>query len=77
MLYIYMTTITRIDPPLPLETPKGRGFAYFLIDYSTEHDLIWIVFIDETGECWNFRNPEVRLQKNLTFGRITTSAINL
>ena len=72
-----MNTITRIDPPLPLDTPRGKGAAHFLMDYSTEHDLIWIVFIDETGECWNFRNPEIRLQKNLTFGRETTSPINL
>lgn len=70
-----MNTITRIDPPLPLETPKGRGFAHFIIDYGTEFDLIWVVFIDETGECWNFRNPEIRLQKNLTFGRTKTSDI--
>lgn len=61
--------ITRINPPLPLETPRGNGYAHFLLDYGTEFDLIWIVFIDETGECWSFRNPEIRLQKNITFGR--------
>jgi hypothetical protein len=67
--------ITRIDPPIPLETPKGRAFAHFLIDYGTEFDLIWVCFIDATGECWNFRNPEIRLQKNLTFGRESTSSL--
>ena len=67
--------IQRIDPPIPLVTSKGNGFAYFLIDYSSDHDLVWIVFIDETGECWSFRNPEIRLQKNLTFGRVKTSEI--
>jgi len=61
--------ITRIDPPLPLLTPKGNGFAHFLIDYSSENHLIWVVFIDETGECWSFSNPEIRLQKNITMGR--------
>lgn len=68
--------ITRIDPPLPLDTPKGKGYAHFLIDYSTEHDLVWVVFIDETGECWCFRNPDIRLRSNITFGRISTSPIN-
>jgi hypothetical protein len=68
-------TMLRLDPPIPLATPKGNGMAHVLLDYSTEYDLIWIVFIDDTGECWNFRNPEIRLQKNLTFGRTKTSEI--
>jgi len=59
----------QLDPPIPLDTPKGKGWAHLVIDYSQEHDLIWIVFIDDTGECWNFRNPEVRLRPNPTFGR--------
>lgn len=61
--------IIRIDPPLPLMTPKGTGYAHFLIDYSQEHNLCWIVFIDETGECWTFQNPEIKLQGNFTMGR--------
>ena len=27
-----------------LETPKGKGFAHFVIDYSQEHNLLWVVF---------------------------------
>ena len=61
--------ILQLNPPIPLETPRGKGFAHGLIDYGIEYDLIWITFMDETGECWCFRNPEVRIQKNLTFGR--------
>ena len=61
--------ITRIDPPLPLETIKGSGFAHFLIDYGVEHHLIWVVFLNESGECWSFQNPEIRLEKNWTMGR--------
>lgn len=57
--------IIQIDP-LPLETPKGKGMAHFLIDYGSEISLIWVTFIDETGECWSFRNEEIRLQKNYT-----------
>lgn len=67
--------ITRINPPIPLNTPKGNGFAHFLIDYSQEHNLVWLVFIDETGECWCFQNEEIRLSKNLTFNREKTSPI--
>lgn len=63
-------SLTRIDPPLPLVTPKGSGQAHFLIDRSQEHHLEWVVFIDETGECWTFQNPDVRLAGNLTAGRL-------
>lgn len=68
--------ITQLNPPLPLETPKGKGEAHFLIDYSIEHDLVWVVFMDETGECWSFRNPEIRMQKNITLGRTNVTNIN-
>lgn len=58
--------ITQLNPTIPLETPKGRGYAHFIIDYGQEHNLIWVVFIDETHECWSFQNTEVRLQHNQT-----------
>jgi hypothetical protein len=67
--------ILQLNPAIPLETPKGKGFAHFIIDYSQEHEMIWIVFIDSTGECWSFRNPEIRLQRNMTFGRNITPKI--
>lgn len=62
--------ITRIDPPLPLQTPKGKAMAHFLIDYGFEHDLYWVCFQDETGECWTWSNKDVRGQNNITAGRI-------
>jgi hypothetical protein len=61
--------IRQLHTPLPLDTPKGKGFAHFVIDYSQEHDLLWVVFVDETGECWTFNNKEIRLQSNITMGR--------
>ena len=63
-------TITRIDPPLPLLTAKGKAMAHFLIDYGFEHDLHWVCFQDETGECWTWNNKDIRAQKNITAGRI-------
>lgn len=62
-------TVTQLNPPLPLETPKGSALAHFLIDYGPEADLIWVCFQDETGECWSWANPEIRAQKNFTLGR--------
>lgn len=61
--------LTRIDPPLPLSTPKGDAMAHFVIDYGTEHHLIWVCFLDSSGECWCVPNPEIRMRRNWSFGR--------
>jgi hypothetical protein len=58
----------RLDPPIPLDTPRGKAWAHILIDRSQEHDLEWVCFINETGESWTFRSKDVRLDKNLTMG---------
>ncbi len=60
----------QLNPSIPVDTPKGSGQATFLIDYSSEHDLYWVVFIDKTCECWTFNNRDIRAQKNYTMGRI-------
>jgi hypothetical protein len=61
--------ITQLNPPLPLETPKGSGLAHFVIDYGPEAALMWVVFMDKDGSCWTVPNPEVRLQFNWSMGR--------
>ena len=61
--------IVQLDPIVPLETPKGKAFAHFLIDYGEEHHLMWVCFQDDTGECWTWPNYSIRIQQNPTFGR--------
>ena len=61
--------LIQLDPPIPLETPKGSAQAMFLIDYSPEHNLMWVCFIDDTAECWTFENHLIRACKNITLGR--------
>ncbi|GAA0907786.1 hypothetical protein GCM10009552_16180 [Rothia nasimurium] len=61
----------QLNPPLPMNTPKGEGFAHFLIDYGPESDLYWTVLITESGEIWTFANKEVRASKNITLGRVS------
>jgi hypothetical protein len=39
-----------------------------MIDYGVEADLIWVVF-QEDGECWCWRNQDIKAEKNITFGR--------
>ena len=41
-----------------------------LIDYGFEHDLHWVCFQDNTGECWTWNNKDIRIQNNITAGRI-------
>jgi len=61
--------LERIDPPLEMETPKGRGAAHFVIDYGLEHHLVWVCFMEADGACWSVSNPHVRLASNWTAGR--------
>lgn len=59
----------QLNPPIPLNTPKGEGFAHLVIDYGPESDLYWTVLIIETGEIWTYPNKYVRASKNITLGR--------
>ena len=60
--------ILQLQAPVPLDTPRGPGFAHFLIDYGQEHHLLWVVFLNESGECWTFSNKDIRLSPNETMG---------
>lgn len=62
-------SMLQLDPPIPMTTPKGEGFAHILIDYGPESDLYWTVLITQTGEIWTYANRHVRAIKNITLGR--------
>jgi hypothetical protein len=64
-----MSNMLQLNPPIPVVTVKGKGLAYVLIDYGPDYDLMWVVFQDATGECWTFRNSDIRSQENITLGR--------
>lgn len=61
--------IIQLNPSIPVNTPKGNGEAIMVIDYSKEDDLLFVVFLDETGECWTFGNKDIRAIKNVSIGR--------
>lgn len=65
----------RLDPPIPLMTPKGRALAHFVMDYGPENDLQWVCFHDDTGECWTWENAHIRARVNHTMGRKKISEI--
>lgn len=66
--------LLQLDPPIPLETPKGSALAHVLIDYGPEYDLMWVCFNDADGQCWTWTNKDVRGAKNITIGRIYAKA---
>lgn len=60
---------TQLNPTIPVWCPKGKGFAIGVIDYSQEHNLIFVIAVDETGEIWSYSNKYVRMQGNITMER--------
>jgi len=63
--------ILQLNPSIPVNTPKGPGEAILIIDYGKEDDLLFTVFLDETGQCWTFNNKDIRAIKNVSIGRTT------
>lgn len=64
-----MSQPVQLDPPIPVEVVgKGEGYAVGWIDYSQEHDLLWIVMLD-TREVWMAENKEIRACYNWSLGR--------
>lgn len=69
--------LKRLEPPIPLLTPKGKAMAHFLIDYGFEHNLFWVCFQDDSGECWTWTNAQIRLQANPSAGRLSIAPIGV
>jgi hypothetical protein len=63
--------ILQLNPPIPVcVIGKGNGLAWLVIDMGAEHNLLWTVAMDETGEIWTMDNSQIRAQKNITMGRL-------
>ena len=56
----------QLKPTIWMTTPKGVGLAHFVIDYGEEHDLLWVVADDATGQIWTWPNTDVCLIKNIS-----------
>jgi hypothetical protein len=60
----------QLNPQIPVHVEdKGDGYAFAVIDYGQEHNLIWVTTITESGEIWCAPNPKVRVTSNWTMGR--------
>jgi hypothetical protein len=63
--------IVQLNPMLPVTIiDKGAAYAFAMIDYSQEHDLLFVCAMQETGQIWCISNRHVRLQMNVSMGRI-------
>jgi len=61
---------TQLNPAMPVTVEgKGAGYALAVIDYGQEHNLIWVVALNDSGEIWCAPNPKVRMSRNWTMGR--------
>jgi hypothetical protein len=50
---------TQLNPAMPVTVEgKGAGYALAVIDYGQEHNLIWVVALDDSGEIWCSPNPK-------------------
>ena len=58
----------RLEPPIEVDTPAGRGYAIIWRDYGYDHDDLWTCVIAETKQFWTYRNKDIRAVDNVTFG---------
>ena len=67
--------ILQLNPQLPVVVKTKddkkwiKGYALGWIDYSQDHDLMFVVSLDSTGEIWIVPNDEVRMENNWTLKR--------
>lgn len=62
--------IVQLNPMIPVYSlqHKMEGYAFLVIDYSQEHDLLFTVALDN-GEIWTINNKELRFCKNISMDR--------
>jgi hypothetical protein len=60
----------QLNPMLPIirVSDNMKGYAFLVIDYSQEHDLMFTCAMDN-GEIWTLKNNELRVEKNITLNR--------
>jgi hypothetical protein len=59
--------ITELRQPIPIKSTKGEAVAYFLIEGAFDHNVVWGVCVDATGEWWWLDNTLVRGYPNPTY----------
>ena len=62
--------ILQLNPTIPIIriSDKMNGYAFLIIDYSQEHNLLFVCGMDN-GEIWTLNNKEIRIPKNISLDR--------
>ena len=62
--------ILQLNQMLPIFrfSDNMEGYAFLVIDYSQEHNLLFTCAMDN-GEIWTLSNIEIRFQKNISLDR--------
>jgi hypothetical protein len=60
----------QLNPMIPVYSTlhKMEGYAFMVIDYSQEHNLLFVVALDN-GEIWTIKNKDLRFCKNISLDR--------
>lgn len=68
----------QLNPSIPVTIiGKGDGYAFAVIDYGQEHNLIWVTALNDSAEVWCAPNPLVRMKGNWTMGRERPASVAL
>jgi hypothetical protein len=64
----------QLNPTIPIVRVMDgmKGYAFLVIDYSQEHDLLYVCAMDN-GEIWTLNNKAIRVQNNISLGRVNNS----
>ena len=49
----------QLNPPIPVETPLGEGWAHLVIDYSLDFNSVWVVFLSDSGMIKHFDSNDL------------------
>jgi hypothetical protein len=63
--------ILQLDPMIPIFSIEHNmeGYAFLVIDYSQEHDILFTCALDN-GEIWTINNKELKFCWNRSLDRM-------
>ena len=60
--------ILQLNPGILVDTPLGRGFAIFIIDYGMHQNTCWVVALSDSGIVKHFDCNDIIMATNYTYG---------
>jgi hypothetical protein len=62
--------LLQLNPMIPItrNSDQMKGFAFLVIDYSQEHNLMFTCAMDN-GEIWTLSNQDIRFCNNVSIKR--------